>query len=192
MASSAQKEPTKNLCKFGIKCRFYPHCHSHHDFTNTPPCNKIVDGKCTFSGICKYAHPKTCIFNKSEVKPAGKSEVKSEVKLASKSEDKPESNPKNKPAGKSEGKSEVKPADKSEGKSEVKPASKSEVKPAGKTEGKPAGKSEVKPAGKSEVKPAGKPAGKSEVVGLSDEERMEMRLLELKLKAMRAASAKRT
>ena len=100
MASSAQKEPTKNLelCKFGIQCRFYPHCHSHHDFTNTPACKKIVDGKCTFSGICKYAHPKNCIFNKSE----------------------------------------------------------------GKTE------------------------------GLSDEERMEMRLLELQLKAMRAASAKRT
>ena len=152
MASSAQKEPTKNLdlCKFGIQCRFYPHCHSHHDFTNTPACKKIVDGKCTFSGICKYAHPKNCIFNKSE------------------------------------GKSEVKPAGKSEGKSEVKPAGKSEVKPAGKSEGK----SEVKPAGKSEVKPAGKPEGKDskKVVGLSDEERMEMRLLELQLKAMRASA----
>jgi hypothetical protein len=171
MASQAQKESTKklDLCKFGIKCRFYPHCHSHHDFTNTPPCNQIVDGKCGFSGICKYAHPKNCIFNKSEVKPADKSEVK--------------------PAGKSEGK----PA----GKSEVKPAAKTEVKPAGKTEVKPAGKTEVKPAGKSEGKPAGKPAGKTEgkdskkVLGLSDEERMEMRLLELQLKAMRA-SAKST
>jgi hypothetical protein len=167
MASSAQKESTKNLdlCKFGIKCRFYPHCHSHHDFTNTPPCNKIVDGKCTFSGICKYAHPKNCIFNKSEVKPAGKSEGKSEVKPVSKSE--------------------VKTSSKSEGKSEVKPAGKTEVKPSSKSEGK----SEVKPAGKSEGKPAGKDSKK--VLGLSDEERMEMRLLELQLKAMRA-SAKRT
>ena len=70
-----------------------------------------------------------------------------------------------------------------------------EGKPPGKFEGKPPGKFEFKPPGKFEGKPSGKfegkPPGKDfkKVSQLSDEERMEMRLLELQLKAMRGSSS---
>ena len=67
---------------------------------------------------------------------------------------------------------------------------KSQGKPPGKFEGKPPGKFEGKPPGKFEGKPPGKDFKK--VSQLSDEERMEMRLLELQLKAMRGSSSANT
>jgi len=72
-------------------------------------------------------------------------------------------------------------------KSQGKPPGKFEGKPPGKFEGKPPGKFEGKPPGKFEGKPPGKDFKK--VSQLSDEERMEMRLLELQLKAMRGSSS---
>jgi hypothetical protein len=59
-----------------------------------------------------------------------------------------------------------------------------------KSQGKPPGKFEGKPPGKFEGKPPGKDFKK--VSQLSDEERMEMRLLELQLKAMRGSSSANT
>jgi hypothetical protein len=75
-------------------------------------------------------------------------------------------------------------------KSQGKPPGKFEGKPPGKFEGKPPGKFEGKPPGKFEGKPPGKDFKK--VSQLSDEERMEMRLLELQLKAMRGSSSANT
>jgi len=92
----------------------------------------------------------------------------------------------NKSQGKPPGKFEGKPPGKFEGK----PPGKFEGKPPGKFEGKPPGKFEGKPPGKFEGKPPGKDFKK--VSQLSDEERMEMRLLELQLKAMRGSSSANT
>ena len=131
MASPAQKESTqKVLCKFGKTCTYFPRCRSHHNFENSPDCKKITDGQCTYPGFCKYVHPESCIFKKSQGKPPGK------------------------------------------------------------FEGKAPGKFEGKPPGKFEGKPPGKDFKK--VSQLSDEERMEMRLLELQLKAMRGSSSANT
>lgn len=74
-----------------------------------------------------------------------------------------------------------KAAGKSEGKSEVKPEGKSAGNPKGKPEGKTEVKTEVKPESNPKGKTKCKPEGKSEVVELSDEERMEMQLLETKM-----------